>query len=247
VVCCYFDKSILEWVYEERFNDKAYTACYNQIMIKKCKICDKKFTIEEKQRGEDGRFKSSLRPWNTQTCSPECRYKNTAINSAKSQERRKKRIVRRKCRYCGKEVVSSAYCIRKFCEGKAGECYRSFLSETRKGKDNPAYKSGFRSSGKRGYAGKHTRACAKYRKHFLEKNEYLFCEVCGVNENGTPRFETHHIYFASLYPKHEELHNFKNLIMVCIACHNKFHGGNQYRDEFLQIEKERGLKELFKK
>lgn len=214
-------------------------------MIKKikCKVCLKYFEVEG--QNYNGFFRASLSPWNLKTCSEECR-KKSCLNFAKIQREKKKKIeVKRKCRFCRSEVISTIYCPRSFCDGKVGLCYRSFLSENRKGKKNPSYRNGFAMSGKRTYIGIHLRACSKYRKEFLGKNDYLFCEICGVNTNGTLKFEVHHIYFASLYPKHKELHNPLNLVLVCIKCHNKFHS-SRYREEFNKIEEERGLKELFK-
>ena len=210
----------------------------------KCKTCGKDFTI--KGQKYNGFFVPNRSPSNTKTCSIDCRKERQRISAREQGERKKKVEVRRSCRLCKKEVISSAYCPRSFCGGKSGDCYRKWLSVNRKGKNNPAYRNGKRTNGKRSYTGKHLSACTKYRTDFLEKNEYLFCEVCGVNENGTPKFEVHHIYFASLYPKHPELHNSKNLILVCIGCHNKFHGSDgRYQDLFKEIESKRGLRELF--
>lgn len=91
---------------------------------------------------------------------------------------------------------------------------------------------------------KHMKACSDYRKDFLERYGYGFCEVCGVNQNGTFSLSTHHIYFASLYPKHPELHNKRNLILVCSECHEDFHG-NRNQTVFKGLERERQLKQLF--
>ena len=214
-------------------------------MIKRnCIICGKEFEIIKKT-DEYGRFQSGFNSANKKTCSYECFYKNKNEISRLHQEKRKTIKVERKCKQCGEIVISTKYSIQNFCGGKFGQCYRDYFSKIRKGKANPSYRNGLAIQGKRTYTGIHLRACSKYRKDFLEKHEYLFCEVCGGNVNSTPRFEVHHIYFASQKPKHKELHNFKNLIMVCIGCHNKFHK-NELRDVFLRIEKERGLKELFK-
>lgn len=131
---------------------------------------------------------------------------------------------------------------RKYC---SVACFSKESSNARKGKNNPAYRNGTYMGSKKRNQSVHMNACKKYRKAFLAKHEYLFCEVCKTNANGTPRFEVHHIYFASLYPRHKELHNFQNLIMVCIQCHNNFHS-SKYKDKFEELEKERGLKELFK-
>lgn len=202
---------------------------------KKCIECGKDFMIMYGLRNAD------------KTCSIECRYSQT-LKRAKIQNEKNKLIPNlSKCRFCGEVVVSTKYCPTHFCGGKTGKCYKSWLSKSRKGKKNPAYRNGFAIEGKRTYTGIHLRACSKYRKNFLEKNNYLFCEVCGINAMGTPKFEVHHIYYASLYPKHENLHDFRNLILVCIQCHNNFHSGKMRSEIFLNLEKERGLKELFAK
>ncbi len=129
-------------------------------------------------------------------------------------------------------------------------CYYKAMREVRKGKANPAYVHGLRMSdkkkGKDYQNTKHLRACSAYKKAFFDKNGRLFCEVCRANEMQTMKFETHHIYFASKYPRHVELHNPKNLILVCIQCHNNFHAGKKYQVVFERLERTRGLKELFK-
>lgn len=185
-------------------------------------------------------------PHNRNLCSRDCQFEKMRENARGQAERKKNVEVVKKCRMCGKDVVSSAWCPRSFCDGKGGECYRQFLSENRKEKNNPGYKNGLRVSGKKSiYTSKHLRACSAYKKKYLESHDFLQCEVCGVNQNGTQKFETHHIYFASLWPKHEELHNFKNLILVCIKCHNEFHSGEMRSQIFLKLERQRGLKRLF--
>ena len=205
---------------------------------KKCKICGKEFEAVKS-------------PWNRSICSRECVYKANRERARKQREEKKKKIIVRKCRYCGKDVESTAYCPQSFCGGKYGECYKKHLSENRKGKGNPAYRHGLRMSDKpkgRNYiTSKHLRACSKYKKEFMNKHSYMFCEVCGCNETMTLKFEVHHIYWASRYPQHKELHNPKNLVLVCIQCHNNFHSGKVYQDKFEELEKKRGLKELFKK
>jgi|TARA_Y100000310_G_scaffold125845_1_gene124587 predicted HNH restriction endonuclease len=89
---------------------------------------------------------------------------------------------------------------------------------------------------------KHASACTKYKKDFIKKHEYLFCEFCTVNANGTPRFETHHIVYASEAPNHENLHHKRNLILLCCRCHKYFHASKKNRDTLV---KERKLEELF--
>lgn len=182
---------------------------------KKCKAC-KSFFVAESMR---------------QYCSFSC------YNSTRSE------MKDLKCALCGVKFRGQKYkgYSSKYC---SSECYRTDMSNNRKGKKNPAYRNGFAVEGKRTYTGKHLRACSKYRKAFLGKHEYLFCEECGKNSNATPRFEVHHIYYASLYPKHENLHDFRNLILLCIQCHNDFHSGKK-KSDFQRLELERGLKQLF--
>lgn len=199
--------------------------------MKTCKICKNKFES-----------KISFQT----LCSRDCILENQRRLAKAQQERKKSQVVKRACRQCGKDVISTAYCPQSFCGGKYGECFRKFTSERRMDKANPAYRNGLRTNNKRGvYTSKHMRACAKYRKAFLAKNGYEFCELCKVNSNGTSKFEVHHIYYASLYPKHKELHNFLNLIMLCMKCHNDMHSGKMRSEVFHRLEEERGLKQLF--
>jgi len=213
--------------------------------IKICKVCNKEFKVEGQKY--NGFFRPSVAPWNLQTCSDECRHQN-GLRIAKEQGIRKKtKIVKRKCRYCKKEVISTTYCPRSFCEGKAGECYKKFLSETRTGTNNPRYTFGLRLNKNRGvYTSKHLKACSKYRKYFFLKSDYLFCEKCGINENGALRFEVHHIMQAGLYPRHKELHNFSNLIMLCVNCHNEFHSANCPHNYWDKVIRDRKLDLLFR-
>ncbi len=188
-----------------------------------CKICGKYFIFRN--------------PWNKKTCSFACNRKNA---DSITKERNRKKVIK-KCQKCGKEFEGL---YRYTGLGKCGACLWKEMSEKRKGTGNPAYRNGSRIKGKK-IDGLHLRMCSKYRKEFLDKNGYLFCELCRVNQNGTPRFEVHHIYYASLYPKHKELHNHKNMVLLCIQCHNNMHSGKMRSGAFNKLEKVRGLKELF--
>ena len=188
-----------------------------------CKICGETFTY--------------VSPWNKQTCSPHCHYQLVRQISAKNGAV----CIEKKCKKCG--VIFSG--LRKYLSGGlCKKCRFEKMSEDRKGKGNPAYVHGMRGKGKPwgSITSKHLRACSKYRAEFLEKHGYIFCEVCRTNYS--LKFEVHHIYFASKYPRHVELHNPKNLVMVCIQCHNDFHSSKKEK-EFRKIERERGLKRLF--
>lgn len=202
--------------------------------IKECSICSSTYTSYSSNQGSKN------------ICSKNCAKINNRVNQLKFYEMKKNTTKEVICKFCGKKVITNEYSPSSFCGGKGGNCMRGYLSKSRMGEKNPAYRNGLAVKGTRNYTGLHLRACSKYRKDFLTKSDYLYCEVCGVNSNGTQKFEVHHIYFASLYPKHEELHNFKNLILICIQCHNDFHS---YKNDniFKELETSRGLKELFKK
>lgn len=161
-------------------------------------------------------------------CSRECGNKNHTKKTEK------------KCVGC-KEMFMPRYFGSRYCSLKCGS---AAMAKSRVGKKNPAYTTGQRVNNKRGlYTSLHAAACVKYRKAFIDKHGYVFCEICGVNS--AFKFEVHHIYFASLYPRHANLHDFRNLVMVCIQCHNNFHAGKKYQEHFQRLEKDRGLKELF--
>lgn len=74
----------------------------------------------------------------------------------------------------------------------------------------------------------------------LDEYGYTFCQRCGTSN--AFKFDIHHIAMKSEVPNHPEMHNKRNLIIVCRKCHNKFHGDKSIRDG---IVKERGLEKLF--
>lgn len=198
---------------------------------KECVICKEKFTIYTGLKGKK------------KTCSDEC---STTL-AKQITKKRASTVEKKTCISCG-----SSFTALKFWNGtkKCYECRIKEQKEKRIGKGNPNYKNGSYTfsnfqNRKSKTAFKHLNECKRYRKEFIDKNGYQFCEVCKVNENGTSKFEVHHIYFASRFPKHPNLHNNKNLIHICKECHLKFHNGNEYESVFERLEKERGLKKLF--
>jgi len=198
---------------------------------KKCIICGGCFTIKNNIEVQK------------KTCSDKCLIENRRIIS---KERSLKKSIKI-CKVCGKKYEALTFHIGT---GKCLDCRMRQLSGERTGVGNPNYKDGHATKEKFGgrrsiYTSMHMRACQKYRKEFIKKNEYLFCENCGINKNGASWFEVHHIYFASRFPRHQELHNFKNLILLCKKCHTGFHGGDKFKEKFLKLEKVRGLKKLF--
>lgn len=201
---------------------------------KNCGVCGKTFLITKQLRNGD------------KYCSFPC--KNEAFKEKQEirYARLRTEIVIGKCKNCLESFQYTRYFKKIYCSKK---CQISYYSKTRQGKNNPAYFTGnFMGVKKRKQSSQtsiHLSACSRYRKDFLKKNDYLFCEQCKINQNGTSRFQVHHIYFASQYPRHTELHNFKNMILLCLECHQKFHAGNTYKLEFEKLEKERRLKNLF--
>ena len=69
-----------------------------------------------------------------------------------------------------------------------------------------------------------------------------YCEVCGMCP---PRFGClNHIVSKGRIanPKHPNLHNERNLILVCMDCHREFEHGNELTDRYIV---ERELWDLF--
>ena len=78
----------------------------------------------------------------------------------------------------------------------------------------------------------------KEAKKYIEQFNYPLCERCGGNQ----RLSIHQLVYRSEAPKHENLHNPRNFILVCQTDHNWFHDKKSNRN---QIVKERKLWELF--
>lgn len=153
-----------------------------------------------------------------------------------------------KCKNCGNLFIKY-HSLQKFCslsctnENTRKGRLRNWNEASRTkimGKGNPCYRNGSRVNGKDYRSMKHLRTCAEYKKEFIEKNGYIYCEYCGTHQS--LRFETHHVIFASEAPNHKNLHNHKNLMVLCIKCHNKFHSKRELRD---RIVKKRRLDKLF--
>jgi len=74
----------------------------------------------------------------------------------------------------------------------------------------------------------------------LDVHGYNFCQYCYTSNSFM--FSVHHIVFRSEMPNHKEIHNRKNLIIVCQKCHDDFHNNKSIREPLLE---KRGLKKLF--
>ena len=189
---------------------------------KRCKICNNKFFPKTN---------SSL------YCSKGCILEANKL-------RKKSRKVEKKCKVCGKTFFATYNNFRKTCSYKCmASIARKSAEKARevKRKDVRLWKN--YKNGRQRERGLHSRRCYDYRKRLEKKHGYLFCEICKTNINGTPRFETHHIVYASEAPKHKYLHDDRNLIVLCTSCHHKFHGNK--REIRKKIVIERDLEKLF--
>lgn len=217
-------------------NECAFKHQKTQSKTKRCVICKVDFLAVGLSRHQQT------------TCSSDCHYQLQREITKKSIERRKKQKVKLQCKGCQEFFIGHGLYKLNYC---STSCQYQDYSKKREGTGNPNYrgglwsKDGYYKNAKWGYskaAQKHTAATTKYAKKFVDKHGYKFCEVCKINQS--LQFSVHHIYYASRYPKHPELHNTKNLILVCLDCHTKFHA-EKYKEIFKKLEIDRDLKKLF--
>lgn len=74
----------------------------------------------------------------------------------------------------------------------------------------------------------------------IAKKGHNYCEVC--DEKNPFFLDAHHIVFRSERPKHTNLNDKVNILLVCRDCHNQFHDVKEKRNYLL---KERNLKTIF--
>ena len=168
-----------------------------------------------------------------------------------AQELRSKKPKTKTCSHCNCEFTPYTS-LDKFCSAncrvenqKSKRSRRWNPESTAKivGQNNPAYRNGM-------YARETTKTAEGNRLFLRNRNElkqdiidmygYLFCEHCKTTN--TSRFETHHIVYRSEKPNHKHLHDKRNLIVLCITCHNEYHKSKLMREHLV---KERGLIDLF--
>ncbi len=83
------------------------------------------------------------------------------------------------------------------------------------------------------------------KETMINEYDYLFCEHCKRSDKP---LEFHHIMTKRDVPKHPELHNVLNLLLVCRECHDKYHGkikGYFKHEMRKQLIIDRDLKQLF--
>jgi len=197
-----------------------------------CIICGKQF----KKWGSIKKF-----------CSQGCRSKACS-------QRRSKRPKTKICKTCSRgfepytslDKFCSALCRIEDLKLKRSMRWNEVSTKKRLGELNPSFKTGCYVRGKDGNRGK-----LDYKQSLLDRTRktllhemrqdfgYTFCQRCSQS---TDSLSAHHIIYRSEAPKHENLHNRRNLILICMLCHKWFHKAKTNRKELVQ---ERKLWELF--
>jgi len=87
-----------------------------------------------------------------------------------------------------------------------------------------------------------TKAMNEYVEKMFNQYGHLYCEKC--LQSNVHIDMPHHIIFKSEKPRHKELHNKRNLILLCRDCHNYMHQ-HKHNEFRIKLIKERNLKDLF--
>lgn len=196
---------------------------------KKCSQCDIFF-----------KPKSSLNKF----CSPKCKQDNKV-------SRRSNKPITKSCKHC-KSDFKPYTSLDKFCsvkcrvdskKSKRSHNWSKESCENIKGTNNPAYRNGmYIAKKKKSSVGE--REFINNSKVLKQKMKddlgYVYCQDCKTSNS--LRFETHHIVYRSEKPLHENLHKKRNLIVLCIRCHNEYHKKKSKRN---QLVEDRKLNELF--
>lgn len=186
------------------------------------------------------------------TCSYECSKANKSLKDKELRQKRKEKlwynkttIYNSKCWKCW-IIFETINKRQKFCWRK---CMSDHYSDIRNWENNPAYRNWNypkKRDPQKSYITfwfgekEFLRNSKIIRKKQIDNLWYSYCEHCSTSNS--LRFETHHIIYRSEAPKHKNLHNTRNLIRLCIRCHNDFHSKKIDR---WYLVKERKLWELF--
>lgn len=197
---------------------------------KKCRFCEKTF-IPKNSRQVNCSFTCKVK-WELKKISKKPKTKNCNVCKKEFQP------------YTSLDKFCSVKCRTKNEKNKRARNWKSVKNII--GKKNPNYKHGLTSNfTKQKYSNVGQRKYLRERKNkinkILNENGFLECERC---KSTGVRLETHHIIFRSEKPNHEHIHNERNLITVCVPCHNFFHKKKNVRNYLIE---ERGLEELFGK
>lgn len=207
--------------------------------VKICKICKKEFLPHHQL---------------SNMCSYECRKINKANRDKEYVKNNYEKIMStRKKKYeisyniC-KNAFNSFHKTSKYCSRK---CYFENEKWSRIWKWNPCYRNW-----KYTYSNKDIKKvnynhnwykqtefvknCKIIKQEILEKYWYVKCQHCNISNS--LRRENHHLIFRSEAPRHKNIHNTRNILFVCIKCHNEFHKNNSIRKQYVV---DRKLWELF--
>lgn len=203
--------------YERKKNKKHFSDI-------KCKICESVFTPKSV---------------NNKFCSHKCK----CIDEL---SKRSKKPKTKNCKQCEKEFkpytsldkFCCANCRVDFQKSKRTRNWKSV--ENKIGKKNAAYVHGLAKTQTLNLKQReYMRIRNAKAKSIIEEQGFICCQRCG--STGC-KIETHHIVFRSEKPSHEHIHNERNLIFVCVKCHNYFHKNKSNRNYLVE---DRNLTELF--
>ncbi len=146
-----------------------------------------------------------------------------------------KEVKKKVCKICGNEftpfkstqAVCSNYCnnVLQYEKKQEKRKKNAIISKTKTELNNLIFE-------------KHKR---ELKQKMFDDYGFYFCTHCNRTVSKY-RMETHHLFWRSEYPNHKNLHDKKNLKLLCKKCHDDFHNVKSMRDN---IVKERGLKKLF--
>lgn len=208
-----------------------------KVVTRSCNVCNSDFTTTE------NRYRKY--------CSYKCAKESEKKYNYKRIRGLLKKPALKDCAVCGSKFkpyssmdkYCSVNCRVQNLKSKRSWNWTKEQIEKRLGENNPCYRTGmYQADGKINSSG--DRAFRKVRdemrREMIEAHGFLFCEKCNRSDGST--WETHHIIYRSEKPKHQFLNDKRNLIHVCINCHNWFHKNKGNRD---LIVMERKLNELF--
>jgi len=195
-------------------------------MIKKCIVCKCDFIPKDSR---------------VVTCSYECKGK--IVNQRRFKNKPKK------CKLCGNEFNPFGL-LDKFCssncriESQKNKRLKRWRSTNNIiGDKNPAYRNGNYVRGlKKRAVGESIfiKNGQELKQSMMDKKGFIYCEFCQTS--WSPRFESHHLVYRSEKPLHKHLHDKKNILIVCIGCHNMLHKHKGLRNKIVELRK---LNELF--
>lgn len=205
-----------------------------------CRDCDKALYKEYRENNRE-KVRETKRKWarknKDKKAEMDRRYRKKMgkkLYERREELMKQKKYLEKSCKIC-EESYFSYNSLKKYCSRK---CFTVSQKESRKKKGNPNYRNGKGVLAKQWSVNR-----KKFKENFIEKNGFLSCERCKkALSNDIFVSHVHHIVYRSEAPKHENIHNLLNFLLVCVKCHSWFHQKKDRRD---YLVKERKLWELF--